>query len=80
MNRTTIHLDDELQERLRKHAEITGQTQSAIVREALVAALDRSEAMPYPRSVGLADGGPSTTDLSDRVDELLAEGFGEDQW
>lgn len=73
MHKTTIYLDDEQYDRVRRLAEATGKTQAAIIREAL----ERMTAPGpvRPRSIGLGRSG--RTDLSERAEDLL-DGMGSD--
>ena len=72
MHKTTIYLQPEIYERIRRIASSTGRTQAAVIREALeVYAKGESR---QPRSIGIASG---PVDLSARSDELL-DGFGRD--
>ncbi len=72
MHKTTLYLDDEIYEQIRRRAESSGKTQASIIREALASFLAASA--PRPSSIGLGDSGQG--DLSERVEELL-EGMGE---
>jgi plasmid stability protein len=75
MKRTTIKLPDELDLRLRREAARRGMTVSALTREAIAAHLGGGPVREF-RSAGAGNSGRS--DISQRVDELLAEwGFGE---
>ena len=73
MHKTTIYLDDDLYERVRRIAQAEGCTQAAVIRRA-VERLTSDDGVRLPRSMGLGRG-PS--DLSRRADEHL-HGFGED--
>jgi hypothetical protein len=75
MKRTTIKLPDELDQRLRREAVRRGITISQLTREAIAAHLGGGPIREF-RSAGAGNSGRS--DISQRVDELLAEwGFGE---
>ncbi|MDR0592137.1 MAG: ribbon-helix-helix domain-containing protein [Bifidobacteriaceae bacterium] len=70
MLRTTVYLPDDLKRRVEGAASARGVAEAQVIREALDQGLP--PARPRP-SLGLyASGDP----LSDRVDEILAEGFG----
>lgn len=73
MKRTTVYLPDELKAALERAAAATGTSEAEIVRGAIAAATVE-HAYPPPR-VPLFSSGDST--LAERVDEALAEGFGE---
>lgn len=68
--RTTVTLPVELARRLRTQARATERPVSAIVREALEAYLGGQPAPELPSFTGVGDSG--RTDLSERVEELLA--------
>ena len=74
MKRTTIKLPDDVDARLRHEAERRGITISALTREAIEAYLGG----PPTRRTLLsgAAGGSGHADTSERIDEILAEGFG----
>jgi hypothetical protein len=74
MHKTTIYLDEQIYEKIRRLAQATGRTQAMIIREAL-AAYQSGGPRRLPSSVGA--GASGTPDLSERAEELL-EGFGED--
>ena len=74
MKRTTVYLPDELKAALERTAAAQGRSEAEVLRSALVAAtLDH--AYPRPR-LPLFDSGDAT--LAERVDEVLAAGFGSD--
>ncbi|MDR1294747.1 MAG: ribbon-helix-helix domain-containing protein [Bifidobacteriaceae bacterium] len=71
MHKTTIYLPDDLRARVRNAAITAGSSDVAIIREAIERGVPP---MPRRPRVGLyASGDP----ISDRVDELLADGFGQ---
>ena len=72
MRRTTIYLPDGLKAALERTAAAQGTSEAEVVRAALVAATTE-HAHPEPR-LPLFDSGDPT--LAERVDELLADGFG----
>lgn len=78
MKRTTVKLPDELDARLRLEAKRREITLAELTREAIEAYLSSSPAGHGGRRRLLAAGAGRSgrTDVSDRIDELLAEGFG----
>ena len=75
VKRTTIYLPEGLKARLEAVARAEGRTEAEVIREALIAALDR-RSPPKPRLPLVAPTG-SVTNWAERVDELLEEGFGQ---
>lgn len=73
MKRTTIYLPDDLKAALERTAAATGSSEAEIVRGA-VAAATAEHAYPSPRLPLFSSDDPT---LAERVDEALAEGFGE---
>jgi Ribbon-helix-helix protein, copG family len=73
MRRTTIYLPDELKAALERTASARGTSEAEVIRSALVAAT-RDQPPPKPM-LPLFDSGDPT--LAERVDEVLAAGFGE---
>ncbi len=73
MRRTTIYLPEELKAALERTAAAQGKSEAEVVRGALVAAT-AAQAHPRPRLPLFDSGDPA---LAERVDEALAEGFGE---
>ena len=73
MRRTTIYLPDDLKAALERTAAAHGTSEAEIVRTA-VAAATAEHASPPPKLPLFASGDPS---LAERVDEVLAVGFGE---
>lgn len=74
MVKTSVYLPEELKERLAEAARASGESEAMIIRSALeqwLAGLLRPRNSPHWGTVGFAD-----PDLADRVDEILAEGFG----
>lgn len=74
MKRTTVKLPDELDARLRNEADRRGITISELTREAIEAHLGGPPARR--RLLSAASGNSGYTDTSERIDEILAEGFG----
>jgi hypothetical protein len=76
MVRMTLYLPESLKKAVERLAREEGCSQAALLREA-VAKLVASRRPPRPR-LPLFKGGAGTTDFAERVDEILAEGFGRD--
>jgi predicted transcriptional regulator len=76
MHRTTIYLDEHTRERLQSLAEASGQTQAAVIREAIAVYSSTRGSRRAPRSVAM--GASASGELSERAEELL-EGFGQDR-
>jgi hypothetical protein len=71
VRRTTVYLPEELKARVEHAAAVNGSTEAAVIRDAIERAVP---AVTRRARFGLyASGDP----ISDRVDELLAEGFGD---
>lgn len=74
MKKTTIYLDDVTDGRLIEMSRRHGRSRAALIRDALdrmIADDDRPPRRPRPL------GASGHTDTAERVDEILAEGFGE---
>jgi hypothetical protein len=74
MKRTTVYLPEELKAALERTAAAQGITEAEVIRRALVAAT-AEQAYPEPRIPLFESDDPT---LAERVDEILAEGFGDD--
>jgi plasmid stability protein len=74
MLKTTVYLPAELKQRLERLAARRGESEAALIREAITRVVDE-EAPPSPRLGLFASGDPT---LAERVDEELAKGFGRD--
>ncbi len=74
MNRTTIKLPEELDARLRHEAQRRGMTMSELTREAIEAHLGHGPGRRKLR--GAAAGASGRTDVSERIEEILAAEFG----
>jgi hypothetical protein len=72
MERTTVYLPEELKAELKRAAAESGRSEADLIREGIRLAVTR-HIPPAPRSGIFASGDPC---LSERVDELLGEGFG----
>jgi Arc/MetJ-type ribon-helix-helix transcriptional regulator len=73
MKKTTVYLPDELSRKLKRVAVASGRSEAELIREGIAKALESADS-PRPR-VPLFDSGDPT--LAERVDELLADGFGD---
>lgn len=72
MKKTTVYLPDELKRRVEFAAHQQGRSEAEIIRDAIDAAVKPQAPEPKIPLFRLR------TNVADRVDELLAEGFGED--
>jgi hypothetical protein len=75
MVKTTVYLPDDLKERLSQAARVSGESEARIIRSALEERL--AGILPRPRSRMLGTIEFGDPDLPCKVDEILAEGFGE---
>lgn len=75
MKKMTIYLPDELKKQVANAAKEQNRSEADIIRDAVAAAMTKTPP-PKPRLPlpGLSFGDPT---VADRVDEILAEGFGE---
>lgn len=70
----TLYLSDDIKRQVEDAAHRRGISKAEFYCEALRQAVS----LPRPKGALFASGtGPGTSDLSSRVDEILAEGFGE---
>jgi len=74
MRKTTVYLPDDLSVALKRAAAESGRSEADLIREGIANVVDARSA-PRPR-IPLFASGDGT--LAERVDELLAEGFGKD--
>ncbi len=74
MVKTTVYLPEELKERLAQAAQMSGESEARIIRSALEEWLAGQQPRPKPHWGTIEFGDP---DLAYKVDEVLAEGFGE---
>lgn len=74
MIKTTVYLDPELKRALERLSRREQRSEAELIREAVRQRVDSAE-RPRPRAP-LVTGEPGTTSISERVDELLADGFG----
>jgi hypothetical protein len=73
MQKTTVYLPDDLKGAVERKARAEGLSEAQVIREAVAAATAAYRNPPKPR-VGFVKSGDGH--LAERVDELLAEGFG----
>jgi ribbon-helix-helix CopG family protein len=73
VKKTTVYLPEELADRLKLAAADSGKSEAELIREGVEYAVDVALA-PRPRAPLWS--GPGN--LAEHVDEILAEGFGED--
>ena len=76
MVKTTVHLPDQLKRDIARVARAEGCSEAEVIRAALVAAVAQ-RGRPRP-SAPLWSEGFGAPDTSERVDDVLAEGFGRD--
>jgi hypothetical protein len=77
VKRTTVKIPDDLDARLRQEAQRRGVTISTITREALEAFLVSGQPPARRRLLAAGAGSGGGANLAERVEQLLAEGFGE---
>jgi Ribbon-helix-helix protein, copG family len=75
MVKTSVYLPDDLKERLAQASRISGESEARIIRSALEQWL--AGLLPRPRSTMMGTINFGDPDLPYKVDEVLAEGFGE---
>jgi hypothetical protein len=80
MVKTTLYLPDDLKHEVERTARERGLSEAEFLRRAIQAAVTVPEDAPAPRGgIFRSRGGPGTSDLALRVDEVLMEtGFGEE--
>ena len=76
MVKTTLYLPESLKSRLKRVAAQEGRSEAEVIRAALEE-YTASRARPRPR-LPLVEGKGLDPTLAERVEELLAEGFGQD--
>jgi hypothetical protein len=76
MVKTSVYLPDDLKERLAQAAVVSGESEAQIIRSALEGWLEGLLSRPRSNLLGTINFGDP--DLPDKVDEVLAEGFGRD--
>jgi hypothetical protein len=74
MKKTTVYLPDQLKQALSRAAADSGRSEAELIREGIETVVETRLA-PVPRGPLFSSGDPS---LADRLDDLLAEGFGKD--
>ncbi len=76
MVKTSVYLPDDLKERLAQAAQVSGESEAHIIRSALEQWLAQLMSRPQSQLLGsIRFGDP---DLADKVDEILAGGFGDE--
>ncbi len=75
MVKTSVYLPDDLKDRLTQAAQVSGESEARIIRSALEQWL--AQLLPRPHSELLGSITFGDPDLPDKVDEILAEGFGD---
>jgi hypothetical protein len=76
MVKTSVYLPDDLKERLSEAARVSGDSEAGIIRSALEQWLESLMRRPETNMLGSINFGDP--DLPDKVDEILAGGFGQD--
>ncbi len=76
MVKTSVYLPDELKGRLAQASQVSGESEAHIIRSALEQWL--AQLLPRPRSQLLGSIRFGDPDLPGKVDEILAEGFGQE--
>lgn len=76
MVKTSVYLPENLKDRLAQASVVSGESEAQIIRIALERWLETL--LPRPRSQMLGSINFDDPDLPYKVDEILAEGFGED--
>jgi hypothetical protein len=74
MLKTTVYLPEELKERLAQAAQVSGESEARIIRSAIEVWLEGLLPRPAAHWGTIEFGDP---DLPYKVDEILAEGFGQ---
>lgn len=74
VKKTTVYLPDELKRDLERAAAESGRSEADLIRKGIESIVEL-ELTPRPRIPLFSSGDPT---LAERVDEILAEGFGED--
>jgi hypothetical protein len=75
VQKTTVYLNTDAYRKIKAIAKIERRNPADLIREAVDTYADGHSTRAMPRGIGLGRSGRS--DLSERVDELLADGFGE---
>jgi len=74
MRKTTVYLPDELKRELERASAVSGRSEAELIREG-IASVIQTRSAPRPR-IPLFESRDRTA--AERVDEILAEGFGRD--
>jgi len=72
MEKTTVYLTPDLKARIAATARVRGTSEAAVIRDAIQSFTE------HPRPTLPLFHGTGETNIAERVDELLAEGFGRD--
>jgi hypothetical protein len=75
MVKTSVYLPHDLKDRLAQASQVSGESEAHIIRSALEQWL--AQLLPPPRSQLLGSIHFGDPDLPDKVDEILADGFGD---
>lgn len=75
MKKTSVYLDEELDDALARRAADEQVTKAELIRRTLAAEVGHGRLRPKARSIGIASSG--LRDLGSRDEEYLADGFGE---
>lgn len=75
VKRTTVKLSDETDARLRQVAERRGQTISEVTRQAIEAFVGQDGNNPGRRLLAAGAGRSGRNDISERIEEILAQEF-----
>lgn len=75
MRKTTVYLPDALKRRLELTARLQGRSEAEVIRDAVDKYTEPAE---RPRPTLPLFRGRGRTNIAERVDEVLAEGFGRD--
>jgi hypothetical protein len=74
MVKTTVYLPEDVKQRLEEAARVSGNSEARIIRSAIEEWLETLVPRPTPHWGAIEFGDPR---LAERVDDLLAEGFGQ---
>lgn len=78
MVKTTLYLPDELKREVEVAARHRGISEAEFYRQALAEAIEKQRRPAARWGIIGSRKGPGTSNLASQVDEVLAEGFGED--
>lgn len=74
MVKTTVYLPEDVKQRLEEAARVSGKSEARIIRSAIEEWLETLVPRPTPHWGSVEFGDPG---LAERVDDVLAEGFGQ---